>query len=269
MCRKIYCGWFEPFRSGWSRATFRLEQGSQWKQFAKLGTVSFCRSLEASYWRLWRLQYITCHIPVYSAKLPVSRLSKPPKPSKIQACGSTSTNNQNIASAKTPEGFLHLRRRWWICWIKPQLLEPMSRDWPLVTWNVNLESPPQRLNLDIKRTWKSFGNMQMHAPSYRQVQCILCNSATSCDPCGICEARALHGGDRMVYGLRYVQCTVCGFACYSSTLMLRLRACILWICTGFHAHGEVQDTSQTQNISSSMITMNDSIYTNIIWDSGI
>lgn len=28
----------------------------------------------------------------------------------------------------------------------------------------------------------------------------------------ICEEYALHGGDRMVYRLRYVQCTVCGFA---------------------------------------------------------
>ena len=51
--------------------------------------------------------------------------------------------------------------------------------------------------------------------------------------------------------------------------MLRLCACILWICTGFHTHREVQGTPQTQNISSSMITMNDSIYTKILWNSGI
>lgn len=61
----------------------------------------------------------------------------------------------------------------------------------------------------------------------------------------------------------------CSFPCYSSTLMLRLCACILWICTGFHTHREVQGTPQTQNISSSMITMNDSIYTKILWNSGI
>lgn len=36
-----------------------------------------------------------------------------------------------------------------------------------------------------------------------------------------------------------------------------LRLCgILWMCTGFHTHGEVQGTPQTQNISS-MITMKD------------
>ncbi len=87
-------GCLEPFRSGWSRATFRLEQGSQLKQFAKLGAMSFCRLLEVSYWRLQRPEYITTWFTVpncLSLGFP-----KPMKRSKIQACGSMSTNNQTF-----------------------------------------------------------------------------------------------------------------------------------------------------------------------------